>query len=234
MQWMVKNQTKKGRFNVHKESFPEGDPSGFISGYYPGEALLALTRLYALDHDERWLNAAKKSAHFLVQKARKENEPAHDHWLLIGLEALYRFDPDPAYPDYAFYLSKRILATQLGSRQRPDWEGGFYIPPRSTPTDIRVEGLNAAWSLAAKRGNREMAELLKAGVLKGLKFSALCEIRPEAAVLMEQPGYCKGGVMRALASPEIRIDYVQHHISALLGARKLLLQQDGLTGISRK
>lgn len=216
--WMVKNQDPSGRFRVHKESFPEAEDSGFVSGYYSGEALLSLVRLYQLDADERWLLSARRAARYLIDKARKTPEPAHDHWLMIGLQALFEVDPNPDYQNYSWELAETILATQHKKDARPDWEGGFYSPPRSTPTDIRAEGLNAAWAMARESGRTDLDLRLGSGVRKALQFSRLCEVEPPVAILMKEPGYCRGAVMRGLCDPEIRIDYVQHHISALLGA----------------
>ena len=220
-EWMVKNQSDDGRFRVHKESYPGGDDTGFRSAYYPGEALVALVNLHRLDPDQRWLEAAQRAARYQVRRARRLKRPPHDHWLMIGLEQLYQIDPNPLYRDYAFDLSEMIMTSQKTNKVRPDWDGGFYTPPRSTPTDIRLEGLNAAWALALQAGDRGRVARLKSSVERGLAFSSLCEVSPERAVLLARPDYCQGAVMRGLADPEIRIDYVQHHISALLGAYRL-------------
>ncbi|MGE0494085.1 MAG: hypothetical protein AB7S38_33050 [Vulcanimicrobiota bacterium] len=220
-EWMVRNQSPDGRFRVHKENYPAGEDSGFRSEYYPGEALVALVNLHRLDPDERWLKAARRAARYQIRRARREKRPPHDHWLMIGLEQLYRIDPDPSYRDYAFDLSEMIMTSQKTAQARPDWDGGFYTPPRSTPTDIRLEGLNAAWALAVQAGDGKRIERLRSSVERGLAFSSLCEVTPERAALLVRPDYCRGGVMRGLADPEIRIDYVQHHISALLGAYRL-------------
>lgn len=220
-EWMVRNQSPDGRFRVHKESYPAGEDSGFRSEYYPGEALVALVNLHRLDPDERWLKAARRAAHYQIRRARREKRPPHDHWLMIGLEQLYQIDPDLSYRDYAFDLSEMIMTSQKTAQARPDWDGGFYTPPRSTPTDIRLEGLNAAWALAVQAGDHQRAKRLQSAVERGLAFSSRCEVTPERAALLARPDYCLGAVMRGLADPEIRIDYVQHHISALLGAYRL-------------
>lgn len=215
--WIVDNQNPDGSFRAHKQDYEEGVDSGFVSAYYPGEALLALVRLHQLDPDERWLVAARRAARFLIKKARQTPGPmAHDHWLLLGLEALDRIEPQDDGRIFALTLAENMLASQLGPESPPDWQGGFYVPPRSTPTDIRIEGLGAARSLALRAGNAEAARRIAVCARAALGFSRRCEVQPSAAVVFRSPGYCKGGVMRSLVDPEIRIDYVQHHISALL------------------
>jgi len=64
--WILSVQNDAGEFTVHKLDHETGVAADFTSDYYPGEALLALMRLYALDGDPTWLEAADKGAEWLI------------------------------------------------------------------------------------------------------------------------------------------------------------------------
>ena len=145
--WIQAVQAENGEFLVHKQTYPDGAVDDFVSQYYPGEALLAMTRLYALDSDEVWLDTAEKGARWLIT-VRDGNlsdaELPHDHWLLYALNELYRERSDVLYLNHALRLAEDTIApSQNLSPAYPDWLGSYYQPPRSTPTATRSEGLYA-------------------------------------------------------------------------------------------
>jgi hypothetical protein len=92
-EWILAVQEPDGEFGVHKQSHPDGKVSDFVSEYYPGEALLALMRISALDADARWLDGAEQGARFLIETRDAgvpDTELNHDHWLLYALNEIYR------------------------------------------------------------------------------------------------------------------------------------------------
>ena len=135
-EWIVGSQDNTGNA-VHKITFSSNTDSGFVSGYYPGEAIFGLMRLYAIDSDDRWLQSAIATARYLIL-TRDGDVPAdeleHDHWLLYGLNEVYRADPDPIFIDHAEKIVTAIMDAQLTDAPYPDWDGGFRSPPTSTPT----------------------------------------------------------------------------------------------------
>ena len=68
--------------------------------YYPGEAVLGLMRLYALDPQPEYLDAARKGADWVVHVRDayvSEENQEHDHWMSYALNELYRVTRDEAY-----------------------------------------------------------------------------------------------------------------------------------------
>ena len=51
VKWIQAIQRKSGEFYPHKQTYPDGEPEDFISQDYPGEALLALVRIFTLQPD---------------------------------------------------------------------------------------------------------------------------------------------------------------------------------------
>lgn len=217
-------QRDSGEF-IHKITYPEAENTGFVSEYYPGEALLALIRIYGQDPQEGWLDAAEQGAQYLI-KVRDQGlsveELAHDHWLLYGLNELYRHRLNPLYLEHAMRIAQAIVRAQNREPEYPDWLGSYYKPPRSTPTATRSEGLCAAYQLARDfKTSIEPDQILKAMEL-GIAFQLQTQFRPESVMYLSDPQRSLGGFHSSLTNFRLRIDYTQHNISSLLcGARVL-------------
>lgn len=230
--WMLSVQEESGEFSIHKLDLSTGEVDDLVSEYYPGEALFALVRLYQLDGDPRWLDAAERGAAWLIEVRDGElsdDELSHDHWLLYALNELHRERPRALYVEHALRLARVIASSQNRDPEFPDWRGSYYRPPRSTPTATRSEGLCAAWELARRVARNEAAaEILEAARL-GVDFQYQLQFRPESTLYLPDPERALGGFPRSLTNFEVRIDYVQHNLSSLLALRRILLT-DGATG----
>ena len=76
--------------------------------------------------------------------------------------------------------------------------------------------------LAKDFGRAEEAERILAGLRLAVALQRRMQFRPESAMYFRRPGRCLGGVGRTYGNAKIRIDYVQHNISALLGYQRVL------------
>ena len=220
--FLLFQQEADGHFQS-KYFYGPPDSKPFESIYYPGEAILALVRLYRVDPQDTWLAAARAGADWLIN-VRDAGKPTpalpHDHWLLMGLDELYQLTGDARYATHAARIAEAIVAAQRTDSPHPDWIGSFYNPPRSTPTATRAEGLAAATRLARRTG-KDATPFLE--VLQRMAaFQLRCQITSENDLYLARPDLARGGFRRSLTDWEIRIDYVQHNVSALLGLRSLL------------
>jgi len=241
-EWILASQDPDGRFAIHQQTYPGGRASGFESEYYPGEAILALVRLHALvprQGQRSWLDAAERGARWLIT-VRDGDAPdealPHDHWLLYALNELHRLRPDPIFLAHTRRLARVIMASQHREPAIPEWRGGDYEPPRTTPTATRSEGLAAAYALlrdhrAGARGSATAAGTAEEDadvgrILEVLQLGAGFQLRTQlgaaTAINLPQPGRALGGFHNTLTDYEIRIDYVQHNISSLLALRRIL------------
>ena len=223
--YIVASQRKNGRF-ISQRFYPSGKVrKGFDSQYYPGEAMLALLRLHALDPLEKLLDATEAAARYLIE-VRDSGIPTprlvHDHWLLYALNELYRRRPRELYMTHALRIARAITLAQNRTPPYPDYLGSFYNPPRSTPTATRMEGLLAAYSLARDFGRVKDADRFRRAIRLGIGFQLRTRFGPAKAMYMENPERPMGGFHRSLTNFEIRIDYVQHNLSALLAFHRLL------------
>ncbi|MBN1565239.1 MAG: hypothetical protein JXA10_15445, partial [Anaerolineae bacterium] len=223
-EWIQEAQRADGSF-VQKVFVETNVIEDIDSQYYPGEAILAMTRLAALDGDARWLDVAENAARYLitVRDAGLETyELTHDHWLLYSLNDLYRARPEALYLDHAMRIAEAIVMGQNRAPEYQDWFGSYYRPPRSTPTATRSEGLCAAYQLARDFDLPEMADQILETLEYGIGFQLQTQFQPESAMYLADPQRVLGAFHRDLDNFEIRIDYVQHNISSLLCTAEVL------------
>lgn len=218
-------QKSDGSF-AHIYYYPSGRPHPFVSSYYPGEAILGLMRLYSWDRNKLWLDTATQAADYLIlvrDKGKTIHNLNHDHWLLYGLSKLYRHAKKKIYLEHAHKIVAAIQRSQNRTLHPPDWSGGYYAPPRSTPTATRSEGLCAAYSLLQSKLTPYQKSRLIHTLKRGVQFQLQTQMRPENTMYLPHPNLAFGGFQKSLTQSSIRIDYVQHNISSILCLRKILL-----------
>jgi len=225
------SQYPTGEF-ISKRIYSTGEITDFVSDYYPGEAILALCRLYQLDENETWLDVAEKGAQYLinVKDAGVDTyDLRHDHWLLMGLNELYRYRENSLYLNQSQRIAESIMYLQRDNITRdaeePEWLGSYYTPPRSTPTAIRSEGLIAAFHLLSDYTDTKITEDILYAISLGIEFQLRTQCTQDNSDHLPNPDRALGGFREDLTSYDIRIDYVQHNISSILGFLVILNEE---------
>lgn len=232
--WFKEIQGENGEFTVHKQNYSTGKVSDFISHYYPGEAILALVRLYQVDKNEKWLDIAEKAAQYLINirdKSATVDTIAHDHWLLYALNDLYRERQNDIYLNHSFFIAEAMMKTQISEQgaTRKELIGG-YTPksgnePSSTPVACRSEGLSATHNLAKDFGHEEMAKKTQFAIQQGIKFQLQMQLRSETVMHYKRKKLCLGAVQGGLKSLNLRNDFTQHNLSSFIAFYKILDQK---------
>ncbi|RLB45771.1 MAG: hypothetical protein DRI90_28065, partial [Deltaproteobacteria bacterium] len=186
-------------------------PNARRSIYYPGEALLALVRLFEIDPDPRWQQTASRAASYLVHRRwvalgiRITVPP--DAWLLQALEELHRQLPEPAYADYAFAIAEVMTRSQLMAERVPeDIRGGMLS--RGLPGVVAAGARNEAMAAAAqlerrlRPGETFFLERLKAGA----RYSLRNQYTEPISFGLRRPATSLGGFRSSPLTPRIRID----------------------------
>jgi hypothetical protein len=199
--------------------------------YYPGEALLALVRLHRLDPDPSYQRAVLRGAEFLVRRRWKwggvEVFVPPDAWLAQALAELDALAPAAWIRDYALEIVKVTeLTTLRGSEGAPpDLAGGpasgFWFPG-VTPAGSRNEATTAVWRMLRRRGERAEAAHLLELALAAARFSLSQQFRPANSYFLPDPARARGGFRGTPTDGAIRIDYVQHNVTGLLGVLGIL------------
>ena len=181
-----------------------------------------MTDLYALDSDPRWLSGAIKTIQYLAAKRQGEATVPTDHWALIATRRMWPHlaDSDRAvFKRHARQVVDTTLADQVWDQFNPAY-GGFSDEGRTTPTATRLEGLLAAELLF--RDDPVYHRKLEVAISWGIRFMLNAQLKS---------GQYNGAFTRAIArfpashpearsfnprATEVRIDYVQHALSALI------------------
>ena len=193
------------------------EPVGSVSLYYPGEAMLGLARVAALGINEGFLEAAHRGADYLIASRHGRTKLPPDAWLMQALDVLHRTDPKQAYVEHAMAIAKSMFADQYPPDAPPIFAGGFGGEPiRSTRTTARIEGIVAACRLGFRVGDARAPEYL-AALQRTLPHLLPMQYDADNSFFLDEPGAVAGGMRGGLDDAEVRIDYVQHHISAMLG-----------------
>jgi hypothetical protein len=230
--WIISTQVQKGasqgRFLKHKRAWPSGEDLKHVSMYYPGEAILALLRLNDLDPRKEYVDAAERGVDDLVIR-RDGNVDDYlllpDQWLLYALDELHLVRPRKHHKEHAKRLATVMAGTQHLRPRYEDWAGGYDVPPRTCPAATRIEGMLAALRLARRTKQTKHAEQLLQASLNTTRFILGNQFYAESVMYLPNPQRALGGFHHGLSNFEVRIDYVQHSISALLMLHELM--EDG-------
>jgi len=214
-------QRKDGSFEI-RYRIRGDETAGTASLYYPGEAILGLVRLFELNRDKRLLEAARRGADFLIESQRKMSTMPADAWLMQALEALYNLGHERKYAEHTIALAEAMVADQYTDSDRGDYAGGFGPgPPRATPAASRAEGLVSAYRIARSIGDVR-ASKIAASLKASAKFQLARQFTARNSASLPNPRRAAGGFREGLTSMKIRIDFVQHNISSLLGIADVL------------
>lgn len=226
-------QNPDGSF-ASKYSKDRGKQTDWNSLYYPGEAALGLTMLSSFERDPKlktlWLNAAIKAVGYLARSRKGQTNVPADHWALIATgkfwtqmnatgESTPRAEIKAEIMDHALQICNAILVDAA------------LHDARTTPVATRLEGLLAVYPIlgndqlnlktqikaaAATELSRLIATQVKSGELAGAiprAFGALPPGVPGPALPPDDKN----------RNGEIRIDYVQHALSALMAYDRAIL-----------
>ena len=209
--------------------------AGFQSVFYPGEAILALTLLHEADSDPRWLDAALRGIAYLERSRQgmRIGQLPIDHWLMIASEAALRhYSAAQAPPisraqivNHALAIGTKMIREQWRISLLPSMQGSFVSDGEITSSSARLEGLVALYNLLPM-DHHDRPRILES-IEAGLGFVLRAQVQSGAG----QGGFTRSfrkrlGFSREIRDAnrrqaEIRIDYVQHALSALVGYQEI-------------
>ncbi len=224
----------------HSRYFPDEGvfDREWTSLYYPGEAALGLVMLHQLDPDPRWIEAAADIIGYLARTREDRFLTEPDHWALIATGKILPLHDrvESAVPaqmviDHAKKVSMSIMAPKIGTY-------AFSIEPRgltpnmlTCPTSARLEGLIAAMDYLPEE-NAWLRGRMEDSIMQGARMLVGAQVKdgPRAGAIpwaaRTFPGARLLNKTVRQRAEEVRIDYVQHALSAMLGAAKMMDEKD--------
>ncbi len=172
----------------------------FRTVYYDGECTFALTRLYSLTGEQKWLDAACKAIdHFIAE----DYTQYRDHWVAYSLNEVTKYVDRQDYWDFA-------LANATNNYER------IMGRARTYPTNLELliscfETWRRMVDKGVDTGDFEVKDLLD--VISARANRQLSGyFYPELAMYMKNPQRILGSFMMRNDIFRVRIDDVQHNI----------------------
>lgn len=203
-----------GRFTCHLD--PAADDDVF-QDYFPGQALLAL----ALAAEKKVCAADKvrlaQARRFYRHRFHHKRHWGQVSWLAQAAAAWWRVNRDAEAARFAFEICDWALSYQS------EKTGAFLNDHQSdTPgytTALYLEALGAAARLAESLRERPRRQRYLDACARGVAFLDALVIQERDAALLPNLGWALGGVRASLVQSEVRVDFVQHALLALLATR---------------
>lgn len=225
--FLIKMQLEDGNFHtIYMQKLAGLIPRKPVR-YAPGEAMLALVRYYHKNPNVEWLESARRAAQNQIASFKTTGVP--DNWTIQGLAELYRIDPEPRYAEVALAMADMLVKRQFTHHRFNDYVGGYdnSHPPRSTPAASRTEALIAVSNLCTLLGRD--SKTYDEAILRAARFILWNQYRKENSYFIGLVEKSEGAIRGGLIDQNIRMDYCQHAIVALIGAYKLVtrLEESG-------
>ena len=232
-------QQSDGRFVSRFIPDAGGKDDRWTSLYYPGEAALGLYFLYTHTLDEQWIELAIDALRYLGRNRENLTVIPADHWALIATAKIMSLHKDvldhttpqstswdakskvPSIKDNLMEHAEKVVASILDEQildpKNKCLHGGFDKTGRVTPTATRLEGLLASLEFLT---NVSLRKRIVDAVEHGISFLLKAQIKIDSynGAFPRINPHCESTDPRA---SEIRIDYVQHALSAMLMHLKL-------------
>lgn len=204
-------QNPNGSFNTY---FFSDKNSG--QDYYPGEALLALMKLYNHTKNESYLESVEKAFPYYQNYWRKEKNTAFIPWHTQAYALLFQHTRDENLSDFIFEINDWLIDNyQIKTSHYPDEIGGFpkYFPKFST--SVFLEGINDAYLIAKQMNDSFHVQKYQDAIRNGTRFMLQTQFTEKNSFYLKYPHRAIGAYRTSLTENSIRIDNVQHALLAL-------------------
>ncbi|HUT85238.1 MAG TPA: hypothetical protein VMW66_00205 [Elusimicrobiales bacterium] len=216
---IVVNQKSDGEYNTYFES-----PSTSGKNYYPGEAMLALMKIYEITKDEKYLDSVKKAFGHYRDYWRKNKNTAFVPWHTQAYYLLYGYTQDKELADFIFEMNDWLTSNyQIKKSPYDDAVGGFAKNSKypSSYSYVFMEGVLDAYKLALTIGDKKHIKLYQPTAAYGTRFVLQSQFTSENSFYFKNPPLVVGGFRSSVLNNTLRIDNVQHASAVLIKAYNL-------------
>ena len=203
--------------------------------FYPGEALVYLSKLQSITNDATLLMHLQRSIEYYRSWHLENRNPAFIPWHTMAYAQIWQQTRDPALSDWIFEMNDWLLGIQQNSSiTNPDTVGRFYDPtrpqygpPHASATGVYLEGLIQAYNIAKEIGDTKRASSYQSAILHGLRSLLQLEFNDDVDMYyISKPDHVYGGLRTTVYNNEIRVDNVQHGLMAILEVLKAFKDED--------
>lgn len=182
------------------------------SNYYPGEALLALARLYDHYGDQRYLDALTIGLEF-YNPYYGRSYTAYTPWATEAMVYAYGWNNESSYFDQCYAMAESCRAGQNlpGKTIEQQYIGGWGADPAANGAS-RVEGVVDAFLMAKRTNDTSKMNRYNSTMEYASRFLINLQFNGEESGGFPKPEKVAGGTPLSYNEDNIRIDYVQHAV----------------------
>ena len=197
-----------GRIATH---FSADDPSpDAFQDYFPGQVLLALAVACEEQASEIDLERLHRSFKYYRHRFRHKRHFGPVTWLLQAFNKWFHVTGEQDFANMVFEIADWLLGFQ-------QQKTGAFIDDHQadTPgytTAVYLEGIASAVAVAV----RNRYQLYLNSFTRGFRFLDRLIIQERDQPMLPNPDFALGGLRQGIHYGEIRTDFVQHSLSAIL------------------
>jgi len=186
------------------------------SDFYPGEALLALARLYDHTQDDRYLLTLMEGLEH-YNGYFGTGYTAYTPWATEAMAYVYNWTGDTSLLEHSYNMAESCMIGQNtpGSGADPVTIGGWGSDPKAN-TASRVEGVTDAYLMAKRNGDHEKYSEYNTTMEYASCFLLSLQFNEEESRIYSSPNKVRGGTPLSHRDDNIRIDYVQHAVVVMV------------------
>ncbi|MEF2175794.1 MAG: AMMECR1 domain-containing protein [Candidatus Absconditabacteria bacterium] len=211
---IVHSQQEDGSYNTffYKETYVGKD-------FYPGEAMLALMKLYNHSKDKKYLDSVIKAFPYYREYWRGNKNTAFIPWHSQVYLLLYKETKNKELADFVFEMNDWVVDNKFITQDTyKDRIGGFKSYNPGITSASHSEGLNDAYTLALLMGDKEYINKYYNKLRDSIRFVMQLQYTPLNTFYLENPKRANGGFRTSLVNNAQRNDHTQHAILAMLKA----------------
>jgi len=204
-----------GKISTHRD--PENPSPEAFQDYFPGQVLLSLAAACEQNVttiDEKRL---RRSFQYYRHRFRYKRHFGQVTWLLQTFSKWWQVTGDRSFADMVFEIADWLLGYQQ------DKTGAFINDHQpDTPgytTAVYLEGIAAALHVADSLNDQTRHETYLDSLTRGFAFLDRLIIQERDRSILPNIDYACGGLRQGIHYSEIRTDFVQHSLSAILNLR---------------
>ena len=202
-----------GRISTHKDPV---DGLEAYQDYFPGQALLALATAHQSGITALMESKLDKAFKYYRHRYRYRRNFGQVSWLMQAFGKWWDATGNSRFADFVFEIGDWALQYQH------EKTGAFINDHQSdTPgytTALYLEGIAAGLRLAALLGDEVRRQRYLESLTRGFNFVDRLVIQERDASLLPNAKFALGGLRQSLYASDIRVDFVQHSLSAILEA----------------
>ena len=205
-----------GRISTHSKPV---DGLEAYQDYFPGQALLALATAYQSGITAIIESKLDKAFKYYRHRYRYRRNFGQVSWLMQAFGKWWDATGTSLFADFVFEIGDWVLQYQQ------DKTGAFINDHQSdTPgytTALYLEGITVGLRLAALLGEDKRHQRYLESLTRGFNFLDRLVIQQRDASLLPNAEFAIGGLRQSLYASDIRVDFAQHSLSAILEALAL-------------